>query len=109
GKRGNVSSQQKATERKLEAEGELFPDVPLHVERLRAMNMDVSLDARHVVAPSYLPVSALAFRVHVDNGVATVHPLKLAVAGGSIAGELGIDARTDDPHVRAALVLAGLD
>jgi hypothetical protein len=41
--------------------------------------------------------------------VATVHPLKLAVAGGSIAGELGIDARTDDPHVRAALVLAGLD
>jgi uncharacterized protein involved in outer membrane biogenesis len=109
GKRGNVSPQQKATERKLEAEGELFPDVPLHVERLRAMNMDVSLDARHVVAPSYLPVSALAFRVHVDNGVATVHPLKLAVAGGSIAGELGIDARTDDPHVRAALVLAGLD
>jgi hypothetical protein len=109
GKRGNVSAKQKATEQKLEAQGELFPNVPLHVERLRTMNMDVSLDAKHVVAPSYLPVNALAFHVHVDNGVATVRPLKLAVAGGSIAGELGIDARTDDPHVRAALALNGLD
>ena len=46
GKRGNVSAQQARTEQQLEARGELFPNVPLHVERLRAMNMDVSLDAQ---------------------------------------------------------------
>ncbi|WIM14296.1 AsmA family protein [Enhydrobacter sp.] len=109
GKRGNVSQQQAATERKLEAEGELFPDVPLHFERLRAMDMDVSLDARRVVAPSYLPVTALALSVHVENGVATVHPLDLAIAGGGASGEIRVDAHADTPRVRADLALRNLD
>lgn len=108
-KGGNVSPQQAKTERQFEAGGGLFPNVPLHVERLRAMDMDISLDAKHVVAPSYLPVSALAFDVHVENGVATVRPLRLAIAGGSASGNLGIDARADTPTVRAALTLRNLD
>ncbi len=109
GKSGNVSPQQAATERQLEVQGELFPNEPLHVERLRAMNMDVSLDARHVMAPSYLPVTELAFNVHVENGVATVHPLNLAIAGGNVSGDLGIDARPHVPNVHAALALKNLD
>jgi uncharacterized protein involved in outer membrane biogenesis len=104
GKTGTVNAQQAQTQPQLEATGDLFPNVPLHVERLRAMNMDVALDARRVVAPAYLPVQALAFRVLVDNGNATVKPLTLSlVGGGSVQGELGIDARTDDPKVRANL------
>jgi uncharacterized protein involved in outer membrane biogenesis len=104
GKSGNVSPQQAQTEQQLEAAGEIFPNVPLHVERLRAMNMDVTLDAKRVVAPDYLPVQALSFRVLIDNGVATVKPLTLAlVGGGSIAGDMAIDARTDAPRVRANL------
>jgi hypothetical protein len=80
----------------MEASGDLFPNTPLHVEKLRAMNMDVTLDARKVVAPDYLPVQALSFRVLINNGVAKANPIKLAVVGGgSITGELGIDARTD--------------
>src|SRR5476651_808297 len=98
GKGGNVSAQQQQTQQQLEATGDLFPNVPLHVERLRAMNMDVSLDAKHVVAPDYLPVTALAFRVVVENGKATAKPLTLAVAGGTLAGELSIDAKTDNPR-----------
>jgi uncharacterized protein involved in outer membrane biogenesis len=109
GKSGNVSREQAATERQLQAQGELFPNVPLHVERLRAMNMDVSLDAKRVLAPSYLPITALAFAVHVEDGVATVNPLKLAVAGGTVDGELKVDARTDIPAVRTALALRNLD
>jgi len=104
GKTGNVNAQQAATQQQLEATGDLFPNVPLHVERLRAMNMDVTLDARRVVAPDYLPVQALAFRVLLNNGVAKANPLTLTlVGGGTIAGELSIDARTDDPAVRANL------
>lgn len=109
GKRGNVSQQQAATERQLEAEGDLFPDVPLNVERLRAMNMDVSLEARHVVAPSYLPVTALAFSVHVENGVAAVQPLNLMAAGGNISGSIRVDAHTDEPNVATNLLLKNLD
>jgi uncharacterized protein involved in outer membrane biogenesis len=104
GKTGNVSAQQKQTQQQLEATGDLFPNVPLHTERLRAMNMDVTLDAKKVVAPDYLPVQALAFRVLINNGVATAKPLTLSlVGGGAIAGELAIDAQTDLPKVRAAL------
>ena len=104
GKTGNVSAQQKQTQQQLEATGDLFPNVPLHTERLRAMNMDVTLDAKKVVAPDYLPVQALAFRVLINNGVATAKPLTLSlVGGGTIAGELAIEAQTDVPKVRATL------
>ena len=50
GKTGNVSAQQRQTQQQLEATGDLFPNVPLHTERLRAMNMDVTLDAKKVVS-----------------------------------------------------------
>ena len=104
GRTGNVNAQQAATQQQLEASGDLFPNVPLHVERLRAMNMDVTLDAKKVVAPDYLPVQALAFRVLINNGVATAKPLTLSlVGGGTLAGELAIDAQTDDPKVHANL------
>jgi len=104
GKSGNVSPQQRQIQQQLEATGDLFPNVPLHTERLRAMNMDVTLDAKRVVAPDYLPVQALAFRVVVNNGVATARPLTLAlIGGGSITGEMAVDAQTDVPKVRAAL------
>jgi AsmA family protein len=102
--KGTQNQQQAQTQQQIEATGNLFPNVPLHVEKLRAMNMDVTLDARKVVAPDYLPVQALSFRVLIDNGVAKVNPLKLAVlGGGAIAGELGIDARTATPKVHASL------
>jgi uncharacterized protein involved in outer membrane biogenesis len=104
GKTGNVNAQQAATQQQLEATGDLFPNTPLHVERLRAMNMDVSLDAKRVVAPDYLPVQALAFRVLINNGVATAKPLTLSlVGGGTIAGSMSIDARTDNPRVQTDL------
>ncbi len=106
----NVSPKQAQTQAQLEASGDLFPNVPLHVEKLRAMNMDVTLDAKRVIAPAWLPVQAIAFRVIIQNGNATVKPLTLSVmGGGSIAGEMGIDARTDNPAVRTNLRLTDIE
>ncbi len=106
GKRGNVSAQQAATEQHMEATGNLFPDVPLHVERLRAMNMDVTLNAKRVVAPAYLPVQALNARVQVENGDAIVRPFNMTFGGGRVSGEFSIDAHADNPVVRAGLQYA---
>ena len=67
--------------------------------------MDVTLDAKKVVAPEYLPVQALAFRVLINNGVAAppAKPLTLSlVGGGTIAGELADRRPQDLPKVRAA-------
>ncbi len=103
-RKSNVSAQQAQTQAQLEASGDLFPNVPLQVEKLRAMNMDVTLDAKRVIAPPWLAVQALAFRVLIQDGNATVKPLTLSVmGGGTIAGEIGMDARTDDPKVKANL------
>lgn len=110
GRKADVSARQAQTQAKLEATGNLFPDVPLQTEKLRAMNMDVTLDARRVIAPPYLPVQALAFRVLIQNGNATAKPLTLQVLGGGrIEGELGIDARSDNPRVRTHLVLTDIE
>jgi|FEC22Drversion2_1045045.scaffolds.fasta_scaffold00404_8 AsmA family protein len=113
---GNVSPQQRQVQQQLEARGDLFPNVPLKVEKLRAMNMDVTLDAKRVLAPSYLPVQALSFRVVVQDGVATAKPLTLILLGdgqsagaGKIAGELVVDAKTDTPRVRTSLVLSDIE
>ena len=113
---GTVSPQQRQTQRQLEASGDLFPNLPLKVEKLRAMNMDVTLDARRVLAPSYLPVQALSFRVVVQDGVATAKPLTLILLGdgqsagaGKIEGELVVDARTDTPKVRTSLALRDIE
>ena len=109
-RKSNVSRKQAQTQAQLEASGDLFPNVPLHVEKLRAMNMDVTLDSKRVIAPPWLPVQALSFRVLIQDGNATVKPLTLSVlGGGAIAGELGIDARTDDPKVRASLRLTDIE
>ncbi|TWB15457.1 hypothetical protein FBZ89_11450 [Nitrospirillum amazonense] len=109
GAKGNVSAEQKKTQAQLEATGNLFPDVPLKMERLRAMNMDVSLDARRVVAPDYLPVTALNFRVRIRDGQAMVDPLRMSVAGGTLAGTMALDARTDNPQTRANLSYQDVD
>lgn len=102
--RGTVNAKQAETQARLEATGDLFPNVPLHVEKLRAMNMDVTLDARKVVAPDYLPVQALSFRVLINDGVATAKPLTLKLIGsGTITGEMAIDAKTENPKVSANL------
>lgn len=112
---GNVSPQQRQTQQQLEASGDLFPNVPLKVERLRAMNMDITLDAKRVIAPSYLPVQALSFRVVVQDGQATAKPLTLILLGdgqggaGKITGELVVDARTDTPKVRMNLAASDME
>lgn len=109
GKRGTVSAQQRQTEQKLEAKAELFPDEPMQVERLRAMTMDVALDARKIVAPDYLPVTALTLRVRVQDGRAVVDPLTMNVAGGSVAGTMTVDAQGDTPMTKTDLRYHDLD
>jgi hypothetical protein len=105
----NVSPQQAQTEAQLEARSELFPNVPLHVERLRAMNMDVALDAKRVAAPSYLPVQSIAARVRVENGRAIVRPFNMGFGNGRVEGELSVDASTEVPATRMNLRFDAID
>ena len=92
----------------LRAKGDLFPDVPLHMEKLRAMPMDVTLDAKKVVAPDYLPVTSLFAHVVIEDGKLRARPLKLGFGGGTLSGELAIDANPDRPRLHTDLKAGGI-
>ena len=53
-----ASAEQKKVAAQLEQKDELFPDVPLNVNLLDVMDMEVKLDAKKVTAENYLPVEA---------------------------------------------------
>jgi len=104
-----ASKEQKKEATEMKAEGNLFPDKPLQTEKLRAMDMDVTLDAKKVNAAPYLPVKAITFNVKVEDGDAQLSKLNMAVAGGTVTGKMGLDARKDVPLATAELFLKNLD
>lgn len=108
GENSNATEQQKEAGREQKQKGELFPDVPLHVERLRETAMDVTLDAKKVVAPDYLPVTSILAHVVVEGGKLRIQPLKLGMGGGTVSGELSIDAKPETPKVQTDLKAQGI-
>ncbi|HEY3145462.1 MAG TPA: AsmA family protein, partial [Dongiaceae bacterium] len=96
-----ASAEQKKTAEQLKKQDELFPDVPLKVDLLDVMDMEVKLDAKKVTAETYLPIEALAGTVTVRGGKAVVDPLDMRVAGGSVKGSLSLDSK-QKPSVAAA-------
>lgn len=105
----SASAQQAQTAAQMEAEGELFPQVPLKMEKLRVMDMDVTLEARTVRAENYLPIQSLNGRVKIDKGRAVLDPLEMGVANGLVQGEMVLNARQDLPTVSADLGFSNLD
>ncbi len=78
-----ASAEQKKTAAELKQQDEIFPDVPLKVDLLDVMDMEVKLDAKKVTAENYLPIEALAGTVVIRGGKAVAKPLHMRVAGGS--------------------------
>jgi len=109
-KNGDVASaQQQQQKQSMDQQQNLLPDKPMNVELLQKMDMDVSLDAKHVTAAPYLPVKALLAHVVITDGNATVDPLKITVAGGTLAGNIGLDSRPENPIVAANLTFQNFD
>ncbi len=104
-----ASAEQKQEAAKLEKSDNIFPDVPLNVDKLKIMDMDVTLDAKEVKSESYLAVSALTAHVKINDGKAVVEPVKLGVAGGEMSGKLMLDSNTKPATVAANIGLAKLD
>lgn len=104
-----ASAEQKKTAAQLKSKDELFPDVPLKVDLLDVMDMEVKLDARKVTAEDYLPVEALAGTVTVRGGKAVVDPLDMRVAGGSVKGSMSLDSKSKPALAAADLKVRDVD
>ncbi|CAN7281421.1 AsmA family protein [Phenylobacterium sp. LjRoot219] len=94
---GKVASpQQVAVSRALQAEQRLLPDAPLKVERIRAIDADVTYKADDI---RNAPVNLRSGSAHVklDAGVLKADPIDFALPQGRIAGTIQLDARKDVP------------
>ena len=88
---------------KPDAKAGLFPDVPLDFARMKEMDMDVTLEARKVTAPSFVPVDSFKARIQITNGQVAVKPLTVVFGGGAMAGEMTLDGQANPPRLHTNL------
>ena len=104
-----ASAEQKKEAQKLEKTDSIFPDVPLNVDKLKVMDMDVTLVAKEVRSETYLAVTSLDAHIKINGGKAVVDPVKLGVAQGGLSGKLTLDSNTKPATVAANVDLSKLD
>ncbi len=104
-----ASAEQKKTAKQLEQKDEIFPDLPLKVELLDVMDMEVKLDAKKVTAENYLPIESLAGTVTIKGGKAVVKPLHVAIAGGTLDGAMSLDSGPKPPLAAADFKMRNVD
>ena len=89
-----VSETQKAIEQKQEQTGRVLPDAPLDLDEVRNVDASIAFKGEHVVTQS-LPIDNVDMHMTLENGLLSLKPLKVGVAGGQIDANIVIDARSD--------------
>ncbi|HWV14030.1 MAG TPA: AsmA family protein [Cellvibrio sp.] len=100
GENAAPEQRQEAAEKK--ASPKLIPDVPLKLERLRGTDLDVTLKAAKIEAPS-LPFKGMEVRFDLNHGLLKLDPLNVILADGTIDGKIAIDAGKDIPPMNMDL------
>jgi uncharacterized protein involved in outer membrane biogenesis len=90
--------QRKSTDR-------VFPTRPFHVDRLRAVDARVNLNARKLKADNIPMLESLSVVADLADGVLELKPIDVGVAGGHFAGSLGFNGRREPPVARATIEL----
>lgn len=88
-----ASPQQRREAARLKASKQALPDKPIAAGRWRNLDVEASLVGKRVLHPPALPVESLEARVRIAEGVLTLAPLKLGLAGGSAVATIRLDAR----------------
>ncbi len=96
-----VSSEQKAEATVTEKRQKVFPDKPINFAQLQQVDADVEYRATAVKAPN-LPLDDFLLDFVLQNGNLQIDRLNFGVAGGTIAMELGVNARKES--VKAKLI-----
>jgi hypothetical protein len=86
----------------------LFPDADLQVNRVRAMDADVTFHADSVIAPK-LPMKEVDFHLLLKDGVLRIDPLAFVLDAGKFSGNVAIDAHQDVPQTRIDMSIDQVD
>lgn len=82
--------------RQMAAQERLFPDTTLAVDRIRAIDADVTYKAL-TIRDAPIRLRAAQVRVRLDNGMLRADPLRMDLPQGNIAGFVNLDARKATP------------
>lgn len=88
-----------------EDNGRVLPDQPVNLERLRAIDMDVSFSGKEILAPG-LPIDNLDARLKLNNGRLVLDPLNFGVADGTVGGRVVLNGRQKVSSVSADLQIS---
>ena len=81
----------------------VLPDVSLDLPTLRDMDAQLALRIERLELGAVAPVTGLGATLRLERGVLAIGELQAAVAGGTLSGELRIDATARPGRVHAAL------
>ena len=102
-----VKGQRRAPERTAAAsragDPRVLPTAPLDLTRLRRMDSDVTYRARKITHVKQLPLEQLDVHVRLKDGVLLLDPLKVGLAGGSVAGRVRIDGAANPAKAQVRL------
>ncbi|MDB5878031.1 MAG: rane assembly protein AsmA, partial [Variovorax sp.] len=98
-----------ATVKRAKGSGDkVLPTATLDLERLRAMNADVKYTADRIRNVRDIPLDKGSVHVVLKDGVLTLDPLDLGVAGGKLSGAIRIDSTQTPADIRASLDIRAL-
>ncbi len=81
----------------------VLPSETFDVERWHAMDADVRFTGKRVIREKQSPISDVDARIRMRDAVLTLDPLHFAMAGGTVAATLRIDANAKPPRGTLAL------
>jgi len=102
-----ASAEQKKKAEEQKESGRVLPDRDIDLSRLRAMDMEVSLTGKDVIAPS-LPMQDFKAKFQLEKGRLTVEPLSFGIASGRIEGRLVLNGREDVPSASTDLKIRSI-
>ena len=96
-KASELSPLQKEQAAKMKAQQSILPDVPIKLDRLRAMDANATYSATLVDA-GHFPMRDFRMHVRLDHGLLTIDPLAADIAEGHLAGMIRLDGRRAVPN-----------
>jgi len=82
----------------------VFPADPLPLGALKAADADLDLKVDRLVLPNKFSVEALAAHLVLSGGRLEVQPLSARIAGGTMTGQVALDASADKTAILAAKI-----
>lgn len=92
GRGETASPEQVVMARKLVVQQRLFPDAPLDLTRIRAMDADVQYAAESI-RDTPIKLASASVRVRLDAGLLRANPVRLDLPHGRVEGFVNLDAR----------------